>query len=64
MAAARQPDPGKDRVDQKETFAAAVDLATRGSTGFKRFARRYSICAADAEDAYQRSLEMPFGKVA
>ncbi len=46
------------RPTTDETFAAAVDLATRGSSGFKRFARRYSICAADAEDAYQRSLEI------
>ena len=46
------------RPTSEETFAAAVDLATRGSTGFKRFAQRYSLCAADAEDAYQRSLEI------
>ena len=35
-----------------------MDIATRGSSAFKRFARRYSLCAADAEDAYQRSLEI------
>jgi RNA polymerase sigma factor (sigma-70 family) len=46
------------RPTTEETFAAAVDLATRGSSSFKRFARRYSLCAADAEDAYQRSLEI------
>ncbi len=49
-AARRRPTP-------EETFAAAVDLATRGGS-FKRFAQRYSLCAADAEDAYQRSLEI------
>ena len=74
MPAARQPDQGTDRVERElpgagsahrrrrpttdETFAAAVDLATRGSGSFKRFARRYSLCAADAEDAYQRGLEI------
>ena len=29
-----------------------------GLGGFRRTARRYSLCAADAEDAYQRSLEI------
>jgi len=52
-------DPGtRARPTPDETFAAAADIATRGSTRFKRFARRYSMCAADAEDAYQRSLEI------
>jgi hypothetical protein len=52
------------RPEAHEVFAAAVELATAGSSSFRRTARRYSICAADADDAYQRSLEMPFGKVA
>ena len=46
------------RPDAHEVFAAAVELATAGSSSFKRTARRYSICAADADDAYQRSLEI------
>ena len=46
------------RPTPDETFAAAVDLVTRSSSSFKRSARRYSLCAADAEDAYQRSLEI------
>lgn len=50
--------PARSRPTPDETFAAAVDLATRGSGKFKRFARRYSLCTADAEDAYQRSLEI------
>src|SRR4051812_20973032 len=71
MGRARQPDRGNDGVEtdaddrgnrprptEEETFAAAVDLVTRSSTRFKRFARRYSLCTADAEDAYQRSLEI------
>jgi RNA polymerase sigma factor (sigma-70 family) len=48
----------RPRPTTDETFAAAVELATRGSTSFKRFAGRYSLCAADAEDAFQRSLEI------
>ena len=46
------------RPTPDETSAAAVDLVTRSSSSFKRFALRYSLCAADAEDAYQRSLEI------
>jgi RNA polymerase sigma factor (sigma-70 family) len=54
-----RPDPrARPRPTPDETFAAAVEIATRGSSVFKRFARRYSLCAADAEDAYQRSLEI------
>lgn len=39
-------------------FEAVEDLLSSGSTPFKGTARRYSLCAADAEDAYQRSLEI------
>ena len=46
------------RPDAHEVFAAAVELATSGAGSFRRTARRYSICAADADDAYQRSLEI------
>jgi RNA polymerase sigma factor (sigma-70 family) len=45
-------------VDGEELFAVAVDLVTHGSTSFKRTARRFSLCAHDAEDAYQRGLEI------
>jgi RNA polymerase sigma factor (sigma-70 family) len=48
----------RTRPNRDETFAAAVEIASNGSTTFKRFARRYSLCAADAEDAYQRALEI------
>jgi RNA polymerase sigma factor (sigma-70 family) len=50
--------PARQRPTPEQTFAAAVDLVTRSSSSFKRFALRYSLCAADAEDAYQRSLEI------
>jgi RNA polymerase sigma factor (sigma-70 family) len=48
----------RERPTPEETFAAAVDLVTGSSSSFKRFALRYSLCTADAEDAYQRSLEI------
>jgi RNA polymerase sigma factor (sigma-70 family) len=41
-----------------ELFAAAVELVTSSSVSFKRTARRFSMCGHDAEDAYQRSLEI------
>src|SRR4029453_19049692 len=55
---ARSGTPARRRPTSDETFAAAVDPAPRGSSSFKRVALRYSLCAADAEDAYQRSLEI------
>jgi RNA polymerase sigma factor (sigma-70 family) len=48
--------PGHLRND--ELCAAAVELVTSGSASFKRTARRFSLCSHDAEDAYQRSLEI------
>src|SRR4051812_11612627 len=41
-----------------ERFAVAVENASAGSTALRRHARRYSLCAADAEDACQRGLEI------
>jgi len=41
-----------------ERFAVAVEIASAGSTALRRHARRYSLCAADAEDACQRGLEI------
>jgi RNA polymerase sigma factor (sigma-70 family) len=35
-----------------------VELATVGAGSFRRTARRYSLCGDDADDAYQRSLEI------
>ena len=37
---------------------AAVELIRRHERTLRRTARRYSICAEDAEDAYQRALEI------
>ena len=36
----------------------ALDLIAAHDRAFRRTARRYSICADDAEDAYQRALEI------
>ena len=53
------PDPSsRPRPEASDVFAAAVELATSGAGAFRRTARRYSICAADADDAFQRSLEI------
>jgi RNA polymerase sigma factor (sigma-70 family) len=49
---------GREAVESEEVFAAAVELVTSGSASFKRTARRFSLCSHDAEDAYQRSLEI------
>ena len=47
----------RTRPKRAELFRAAIELVANGST-FKATARRYSLCQADAEDAYQRSLEI------
>jgi RNA polymerase sigma factor (sigma-70 family) len=49
---------GRPRPDDEQVYAAAVELVTTGSGSFRRTARRYSMCGADADDAYQRSLEI------
>ena len=38
--------------------AAALEMIEGHDQVFRRTARRYSLCADDAEDAYQRSLEI------
>jgi RNA polymerase sigma factor (sigma-70 family) len=37
---------------------AAVELVAREEPGLRQMARRYSLCEDDAEDAYQRALEI------
>jgi len=49
-AAAPATDAGRKR--------AAVDLAARHGHLLRQTAQRYSLCAEDAEDAYQRTLEI------
>ncbi len=52
----KQP-PASDGADAARK-RAAVELIARHGTALKRVAQRYSLCAADAEDAYQRTLEI------
>jgi DNA-directed RNA polymerase specialized sigma24 family protein len=51
-------DGAREAVERERLFAAAVELVSSGSAAFKSTARRYSLCVQDAEDAYQRSLEI------
>jgi DNA-directed RNA polymerase specialized sigma24 family protein len=48
----------RERPPAAELFAAVVELISTGAAAFKGTARRYSLCAADADDAYQRGLEI------
>ena len=45
------------RPSTDQLFGAVIELVSDGSSAFKGTARRYSLCAADAEDAYQRGLD-------
>jgi RNA polymerase sigma factor (sigma-70 family) len=51
--------PGTEAEESAEwRKAATTKLIDSHDAVFRRTARRYSICAEDAEDAYQRSLEI------
>lgn len=52
------PAPFDERELREFRQEAAVDLISRHERTLRRTASRYSICADDAEDAYQRSLEI------
>lgn len=41
---------------------ATVEMVKRHEAALRRTARRYSLCAEDAEDAYQRALEIALTK--
>jgi RNA polymerase sigma factor (sigma-70 family) len=48
-----------DRVEESEAIIRrnqAVGLLGRSTTALRRTARRFSLCADDAEDAFQRAL--------
>jgi len=49
---------GETTVSPEARRRAAGDLIRSHDAVFRRTARRYSICADDAEDAYQRALEI------
>ena len=61
--ATMEPIPGEISTDAAPTDEAArkraaVELIHRHERTLKRTARRYSICSDDADDAYQRALEI------
>ena len=61
----RAPGPPTESVSEKETASrkrAAVELIRGHDTQLRSSARRYSICAEDAEDAYQRGIEILLSK--
>lgn len=53
----RQADAAPPRADAARK-RAAVEIVARHEAALKRTARRYSLDAEDAEDAYQRALEI------
>jgi RNA polymerase sigma factor (sigma-70 family) len=53
-----RPGPTRSRPRAGDLFSAVVEMVSSGAAAFKGTARRYSICSADAEDAYQRGLEI------
>lgn len=58
-AGARSRDESDEGVASAESRRrAASELVESHDTVLRRTARRYSICADDAEDAYQRALEI------
>ena len=58
-ADARSPDEAAEAIASPESRRrAASGLIETHDAVFRRTARRYSICADDAEDAYQRALEI------
>lgn len=56
--AARQELGEADEATKEQRAEAAEALINSHDAVFRRTARRYSICSEDAEDAYQRSLEI------
>jgi RNA polymerase sigma factor (sigma-70 family) len=49
---------GSSSFDDAARKRAAVEVIDRHDGALRRAARRYSLCAEDAEDAYQRALEI------
>jgi RNA polymerase sigma factor (sigma-70 family) len=49
-------------TDEAARKRAAIEMIARHETALKRTARRYSFDAADADDAYQRALEIALTK--
>lgn len=54
--------PTAVKPELAERKRAAVELIHRHDTALRASAKRYSICAEDAEDAYQRGIEILLAK--
>jgi RNA polymerase sigma factor (sigma-70 family) len=54
-----EPEPTSPAAERRR---AALELIEGHDAAFRRTARRYSLCATDAEDAYQRALEIVLTK--
>jgi RNA polymerase sigma factor (sigma-70 family) len=52
------PPEGSGHVDRERGEALVLELVGSQADSLLRVARRYSMCADDAHDAYQRSLEI------
>jgi hypothetical protein len=52
------PPEGRGREDRERGEALVLALLGAHADSLLRVARRYSICADDAHDAYQRALEI------
>jgi DNA-directed RNA polymerase specialized sigma24 family protein len=50
--------PTFERPPEPARWAAAVALLRASEAAFRRTARRYSLCADDSEDAFQRAVEI------
>jgi RNA polymerase sigma factor (sigma-70 family) len=57
-SAMRLSEPAARPVTEAGRRRAAVELIARHGPTLRQTARRYSLCADDAEDAYQRTLEI------
>ena len=53
---------GKVADPPRSAWAAAVDLISSHGASFLRTARRHSLCADDADDAYARAIEILVAK--
>jgi len=48
----------RSRISPPDDFPTSLRLLAAAEPAFRRTARRYSLCADDAEDAYQRAVEI------
>jgi RNA polymerase sigma factor (sigma-70 family) len=56
------PDPDRHLPSEAARKRAAVELVRNSDRELRNTARRYSLCAEDADDAYQRGIEILLSK--